>query len=65
MMQDVDIVLLRPTTFPLVIVKFIIVVIKVVMMVELDICIKIPETLPLTIVEQWLILMGEVDIGLR
>ena len=56
---------MRPATPPLKIVYFIAVVIKVVTMEELDICIKRPATIYLAIVEQVLVVMVEVDIGLR
>ena len=35
------------------------------MMVDLDIRLKIPDTLPLEILEKLLMVVGEVDIGLR
>ena len=42
----------------------IIVVIEVATMVEVYIGLKIPSTIPITIVEQWVMLMVEVDICL-
>ena len=61
-MKYVNLGLKRPPTFPLEIMDFIVVLIKVVIMVEVDIDIKRPANLTLIIVEQGLMLMGEVDI---
>ena len=51
----------RPSTFSLVIVDFIILV----LMLEVKLGIKRPATLPITIFNQGLVLMGYVAIGLR
>ena len=64
-MEDVDLVLKRPSTFPHAIVDFIVVDIKVVKVKEVGIGIKIPSTVTLTILYQVFMVMGEVYIGIR
>ena len=59
--EVVGIGILRPSTITLVTAVDIILV----MLVEVDIGHKIPSTLPLAIVEQYLMLNGEADIGIR
>ena len=54
----------RPANFPLVMVEFIKLMIKVVKMVEVDISLNILATLTIAIMDQYLMLMGEMDIGL-
>ena len=53
--------ILRPSTITLVTAEDIILV----MLVEVDLGHKRPSTLPLEIVEQYLMLKGEADIGIR
>ena len=55
----------RKANIPIVIVEFIKVVIKMETMVEVDLGLNIPATLTLEIMDQELMWMGEVDIGLR
>ena len=65
LMEDVDIGLLRPSTLPIKIVEFIIVVIELVMMIEVGIFLNRPSTTHLSIVEKKLMLTVYVDIGIR
>ena len=62
--EFVDIGLCRPYTITITMVKFIIVAIKLITVVEADIGLKRPATLPTATVDQELTFTGEVDIYL-
>ena len=64
-MVEVGIGIKRTATIPLAIMDFVTVMIKVVTMVEADIGLLRSATLPLAIVDRELMLMGDVNIGLR
>ena len=63
--EDVDLCIRRPGTLLLPIMEFTIIGIKVMMTEEVDLGLKIPLTPTLVILDQVLMVMGEMDIGLR
>ena len=64
-MKDVDLSIKRPCTLSPEIVEFILVVIEVVTMDNVNIGLNLLSTFPISIVEQVLMVMVEVEIGLR
>ena len=65
LMENVYLGIKRPATLPISILEFIVLVIEVVTIEKVDIGHEIPDTIPIAIVDQVLMLVVEVDTGLR